>query len=74
LPVEQRKLHAQRVELEQWMADRQDDLGGLTARLSAREQELEEIAAQLEAESRQWGRERLDYERDLRCLLTELGR
>lgn len=74
LPLEQRRLQAQRVELEQWMADRQDDLSGLTARLSAREQELEEIAAQLEDESRRWSRERLDYERDLRCLLTELGR
>ena len=74
LPIEQRRLQAQRVELEQWMADRQDDLGGLTARLSAREQELEQIAAQLEDESRRWSRERLDYERDLRCLLTELGR
>ncbi len=74
MPLEQRRLQTQRVELEQWMSDRQDDLGGLTARLSAREQELEQIAAQLEDESRRWGRERLDYERDLRCLLTELGR
>ncbi len=74
LPLEQRRLQAQRVELEQWMNDRQDDLSGLTARLSAREQELEQIAAQLEDESRRWSRERLDYERDLRCLLTELGR
>ena len=74
LPLENRRLQAQRVELEQWMNDRQDDLSGLTARLSAREQELEQIAAQLEEESRRWSRERLDYERDLRCLLTELGR
>ncbi len=74
LPLEQRRLQAQRVELEQWMADRQDDLSSLTARLAVREQELEQIAAQLEEESRRWSRERLDYERDLRCLLTELGR
>jgi len=74
LPLEQRRLQAQRVELEQWMADRQNDLSGLTARLAAREQELEQIAVQLEEESRRWSRERLDYERDLRCLLTELGR
>lgn len=73
-PLEQRKLQAQRVELEQWMAERQDDLGSLTARLTTREQELKQISTQLESEARHWSRERLDYERELRCLLTELGR
>jgi hypothetical protein len=74
LPDEQQKLRKRQQEIEEWLHDRQLELTTMATKMAEKEKELDrrgELFAKLQHD---WTRERADYQRELRRLLSELGR
>jgi hypothetical protein len=74
IPDQQQLLQQRQQDVEQWLRDRQNELTGLATKLAVREQELDrrgELFAKLQVD---WAKERADYQRELRRLLSEIGR
>gem|GEM_PF-1349605 len=74
LPAAQLQLQQRRRELEHWSAQREAEFAGFAARLAAREQELDYAATAIAEQQTIWTHERAALQREMRKLLSELGR
>jgi chromosome segregation ATPase len=66
------KLIEQRRQFEDWAAGRRQDAEVQTARLIAREQELEEAESRFNEQARQWDFDRREFEQEIRRLRLQL--
>lgn len=74
LRLEQRfsQVHAERADVQQWVARRQEELERQAAQLVEHEQELEQQSAEVRRQRQAWNDERHDYQRQIQRLRDEL--
>jgi chromosome segregation ATPase len=73
-PSQLTAIQQQREHLEEWLQHRQSEINGVMQQLAARECDLDQAAQELQLKLQTWSQERLDYEQQIRNLLTELGK